>query len=285
MILDILYRGYLESCNYDCGYCPFAKQADTLDVQAKDKQAVQDFVNWISKRPENIRLLFTPWGEALTRRWYKDALIKISHLPLIKQVSIQTNGAWNSDWIKEANNSTLKLWITYHPDQTKLQTFLHRCEQLIQQGFDFSVGCVGLTENFKHIKALRNQLNTRIPVWVNAYHDGGIGYYSNDDIQFLIGIDPTFKQNLNRHVSINRICRSGSRAFSIVGNGDIRRCHFVKTVIGSIYDKTWSPPKIAAPCPNAECNCYIGYAHLEELESVYGNNIWSRIPLPNTIAQ
>ena len=38
-----------------------------------------------------VGVLFTPWGEALVRKGYRDALVELSHLPHVDRVAIQTN--------------------------------------------------------------------------------------------------------------------------------------------------------------------------------------------------
>src|SRR4051812_7290966 len=66
--LRILYRGPLSSCNYDCRYCPFAKRHETAAELGRDRGALQRFVAWLSQQFDvRFSILFTPWGEALTR--------------------------------------------------------------------------------------------------------------------------------------------------------------------------------------------------------------------------
>ena len=68
LTLSILYRGPLASCNYGCGYCPFAKRHDTREALARDYAALARFIDWIEARPaDRFKVLFTPWGEALIR--------------------------------------------------------------------------------------------------------------------------------------------------------------------------------------------------------------------------
>src|SRR4029077_5251510 len=83
--LSILYRGPLSSCNYACGYCPFAKRRETAGELAHDRAALARLVAWAEERPaeDRIGLLFTPWGEALGRRWYRAALARLSRLPSV----------------------------------------------------------------------------------------------------------------------------------------------------------------------------------------------------------
>src|SRR5262249_28032929 len=92
MNLSILYRGTPASCNYDCPYCPFAKRRDDPAALRSDRAALERFVQWAAANPDGHRLsiLFTPWGEGLTRRWYRDALVRLSHLSHVDRVAIQT---------------------------------------------------------------------------------------------------------------------------------------------------------------------------------------------------
>ena len=73
MNLSILYRGPLASCNYDCPYCPFAKRRDAPAQLRADRVALERFTDWVRRNPDGdrISILFTPWGEGLTRSWYR----------------------------------------------------------------------------------------------------------------------------------------------------------------------------------------------------------------------
>src|SRR5262245_40999388 len=88
---SILYRGPLSSCNYECGYCPFAKTRNTRAELKHDERCLQRFSNWVRGRPEEIGILFTPWGEALVHGYYQNTLCNLSHLPNVRRVAIQTN--------------------------------------------------------------------------------------------------------------------------------------------------------------------------------------------------
>src|SRR5258708_26606192 len=81
MKYHVLYRGPLSSCNYGCDYCPFAKRAETRAELERDRQALQSFVDWITAQNQRrFGILFTPWGEALIRRSYQQALAALTHL-------------------------------------------------------------------------------------------------------------------------------------------------------------------------------------------------------------
>ena len=97
--LSLLYRGPLASCNYDCPYCPFAKRRDSPEQLRADRAALSRFADWCVANPGHHRLsvLFTPWGEGLTRRWYAEAIAALSALPHVDTVAIQTNLAARVD--------------------------------------------------------------------------------------------------------------------------------------------------------------------------------------------
>src|SRR4051812_33954764 len=114
--LSILYRGPLSSCNYGCPYCPFAKHHETRDELAVDSAALARFVGWVrDQQPtgRQISVLFTPWGEALIRRWYQEALAELTHLPHVQKAAIQTNLSCRLDWVGRCDLSKLGLWCTY----------------------------------------------------------------------------------------------------------------------------------------------------------------------------
>lgn len=92
MKLSILYRGPLSSCNYGCRYCPFAKHKESRQEHEQDRQALARFVRWVEERSQaQLSVLFTPWGEALIRRRYQQALAQLTKLPHVRKAAIQTN--------------------------------------------------------------------------------------------------------------------------------------------------------------------------------------------------
>jgi MoaA/NifB/PqqE/SkfB family radical SAM enzyme len=128
MKLSILYRGPLASCNYDCPYCPFAKRRDPPEALRADRAALDRFVGWVAaERGTQISVLFTPWGEGLSRSWYRDAIVRLSHLPNVERVAIQTNLAVRPGFLAAASATKVALWCTYHPGEVTRSAFLERC--------------------------------------------------------------------------------------------------------------------------------------------------------------
>ena len=40
------------------------------------------FADWVEATTDRrLSVLFTPWGEGLTRSWYRDTIVRLSHLP------------------------------------------------------------------------------------------------------------------------------------------------------------------------------------------------------------
>src|SRR5207249_11955541 len=118
MNLSILYRGPLSSCNYGCGYCPFAKRRETAAELAADRRALERFVDWVAQRErDRFSILFTPWGEAMIRRWYQQAFSELSAMPHVEKVAAQTNLSCRLDWVEDCNKERMALWTTFHPTE------------------------------------------------------------------------------------------------------------------------------------------------------------------------
>ena len=266
--LHLNWRGPLASCNYDCGYCPFAKRRSSREELARDRAALERFVAWCCAAEVHGRRLsirFTPWGEALVRPYYAQALVALSHAPAVAAVAIQTNLSSRLELLAEADRSSLSLWTTFHPSETSLEAFVSRCRVLDQLGLRYSVGVVALREHFEQIEALRAALPAQIYLWLNAYKSSGPGYYTPAERARLAAIDPLFEFNAVRHPSRGAPCGAGREALFVRGDGQVSRCHFVADIRGNLYEDPLDSLLADEPCPATSCGCFIGYVHLERL--------------------
>jgi MoaA/NifB/PqqE/SkfB family radical SAM enzyme len=281
MNLSILYRGPLSSCNYACDYCPFAKRTETPAELHHDRECLERFVSWAGTRTsDTLGVLFTPWGEALVRRWYQSALAALTRMPHVRKAAIQTNLSCKLDWVSECDKSKLALWCTFHPTETTREKFVAKCHSLLAAGVRFSVGVVGLKEQFAEIDALRHELPGEVYLWVNAYKREA-DYYTPEMIEELTRVDPLFPLNNTHHASRGEMCRAGSTVISVDGEGIVRRCHFIKTPIGNIYDPDFETCLSERVCTNDTCGCHIGYVHLDRLKlyDTFGEGVLERVPL------
>jgi hypothetical protein len=74
---------------YGCSYCPFALRRETRAEHAADAASLRRFVAWVRGREDwRVSVFFTPWGEALIRRRYQDALAELTNLPHVGQLAI-----------------------------------------------------------------------------------------------------------------------------------------------------------------------------------------------------
>lgn len=280
MNLSILYRGPLSSCNYGCTYCPFAKRHETAAELAEDRRALERFVGWVTGRTgDRVSVLFTPWGEALTRPWYRDALIRLTNTPHVARAAVQTNLACMLGWVDRCDKKTLALWATFHPSQVSRPAFVARCRELDRRGVRFSVGVVGLREQLPEVEALRGELPAHVYLWVNAYKPG-LGDLTPDDARRFEAIDPLYPVNTVSHPSRGLPCRAGRSVISVDGDGTVRRCHFIRDPIGNLYAPDFESALTERPCTNATCSCHIGYVHLDSLRlyPVFGEGVLERVP-------
>ena len=275
----ILYRGSLSSCNYECAYCPFAKTSNTFAELKQDQAELERFVEWVARQPNQIGILFTPWGEALIHRYYRQAMVKLSLLQSVYRVAIQTNLSAPIDDLLASNRNSLALWTTFHPSQTTIDRFAARCHELDSVSIRYSVGVVGLKEHFAIAQDLRRRLRPETYVWVNAFKRDA-SYYSQHEMDDWLRIDPYFELNRRDYASLGSPCFAGETSFSVDGRGDVRRCHFIKKVIGNIYDEDFRKRLKPRACTATTCGCYIGYIHRPDLrlDELYGAGLLDRIP-------
>src|SRR5436305_14219332 len=105
-------------------------------------------------------------------------------------------------------------------------------------------------------------------------------YYTAAEVARFAAIDPFFPLNNTRHPSREQPCQAGSSVISVDGDGTIRRCHFIRTPIGNIYETGLEAALFDRPCTNESCGCHIGYVHLDRLRlyDVFGDGVLERIP-------
>lgn len=276
--LTVLYRGPLSSCNYGCEYCPFAKRHETNEQHAHDGEQLSRFVDWAMARASTpLRVFFTPWGEALTQKRYHAAMTKLSHASHVERVAVQTNLSARLDWLEDARVERIGVWATFHPAWTPLERFVEQCKRLAAFGVHHSVGCVGFPEHKDAITELRAALPKGTYVWINAVKKLA---YTEDDVRFFESVDPLFRINLKAHPSLGRACQAGETVISVDGEGTARRCHFIPTAIGNIYEPNFDEALKPRACTNSTCGCHIGYVHLDylELNKVFGAGLLERVP-------
>jgi hypothetical protein len=280
-VLTLLYRGSLASCNYSCGYCPFALKRDSRATLARDAAEVARFTAWAGAQPRELRVLFTPWGEALVRRHYRHAMLALAGLPNVAQVSLQTNLSGPLGWLAEAPAGKLSLWCTFHPGQTTLERFAERCGRLRGLGIRHSVGVVARREHFDAIRALRAVLPAATPMWLNPYDRRGPGYYTADEVAWMDRVDPWFHLGNTPPPLRGRPCGAGEDVISVDGDGNVQRCHFIPTSLGNLYAGDLGTMLARRPCSRMKCECFIGYAHRQDLplRQAFGPGLLARIPI------
>ena len=263
--LAILYRGPLDSCNYACGYCPFAKRPPKKEVLSRDRAALEKFVAWaLGARDWSLEVLFTPYGEGLVWPWYREALVQLSHAPHVKQASIQTNASGPMGFLDEADRQRVSLWISWHPTEISGEAFAAKIQGLHARGTRMSVGAVAVPQHLEQVEELRKLLPAGVPMWINAQKPGV--RYTELERERWRALDPMFDLDAKRHLTRGQECMTGEDTISVDGSGTIRRCHFVDDVLGNLYVDDLRDVLRPRACSRLSCDCWIGYSNVPRLD-------------------
>jgi hypothetical protein len=82
------------------------------------------------------------------------------------------------------------------------------------------------------------------------------------------------------HASAGHECGAGETSLSVLGDGTVRRCHFLPEPLGNLYDGSYRAALRPRACGKATCDCHIGYVHLKRLglHQVFAGGVPERIP-------
>ena len=225
--------------------------------------------------------MLVPYGEALVHRYYHEAIARLIKTEAIEKAGCQTNLSFSvRDFLacldSEANNnnfrSKLRLWCSFHPSQTSLDSFLGKCMELYANGIRFSAGAVGIPKHIKLIEELRRQLPDNIYLWINAM-EGSHKKYTQSEIDSFLAIDPLFFHELAEYPARSGFCMGGKESIFVEGNGDVFACVISRKKIGNIYsdacDSWLNVPQI---CRAVNCHCYLAYSNRTDVFNIPGQN-------------
>lgn len=283
LMYTLYYRNYLKVCNYKCKYCPFPKEVASDEKIKKDKEALFKFADYIKESKKEFKIFIAPKGEALIYDYYKETIIKLSNLKNVKEIVIQTNLSSSLEWTQKADKSKLIMWTTYHPKQVESSSFFDQVKKLVKYQINFSVGVVGVRENFKKIEEMNmllESLGDKKPyLWINAYKDKK-DYYTREEIKKLIEWDYLFEMNLKTYETKGLECNTGKKVFYVDYTGLVYRCWQDKKKCGNLYKEDIEDINIETNCEKNRCGCYIGYNNLRDLklEDIYKKSLIGRLP-------
>ena len=282
-IKRIYYRGKLNSCNYTCSYCPFGKKSH-LTATTQDEQAWNRFITAIEQwQGGPLQLFIIPYGEALIHRYYRKGIIHLAALPQVAGISCQTNLSFSADeWLDEfpatpALISKIKIWASFHPEMTSVESFVRRLHTLYNAGIQVCAGAVGNPMAKSVLSDLRNALLPDIYLFINAMQ-GLKSPLSIEDIRFFTQLDNLFEYDLKNASAQWTICSGGRSSCFIDWKGDIFACPRSQVKIGNLYQNQILD--LLLPCRRKVCDCYIAFSNLTNhpLHRIMGAGAFWRIP-------
>ncbi len=289
MMKTIYYRGHIEFCNYACSYCPFAKKAASPMQIEREKESLEELHRYLQEQTEAVRLMFTPYGEALSHPFFQCALAKLSKLDAVDRIGVQTNLGLDAEGFlalleeEDAALDKLMLWATCHPAFETTAHFAKKVNRLAKS-LRISAGIVADTENLETIRRLRSELDPSIYLWINA-QDQRKARFTEATIRRLEQVDPMFCNEFARYRAAeyqNARCLSTdnryleAKAFGEkadlkrqIGSRLARRCFFKRK------------QRIDEACSDhRRCDCYLGYCNFENTAAArfFGDYRAFRIP-------
>lgn len=275
------YRGSLKSCNYHCGYCPFSKRrAGSRTELERDEKKLSRFVDRIlEEEGEHFAVQMVPYGEALIHPYYMKELARLSQGQWIDLLGCQSNFSFSVEEMLEIYESyggmlqKLRLWGTFHPEMTTVETFVSQCERLGEKGIRFCAGVVGDPKQIALIRQLRKELPRDIYLWINRM-DGMGRTYQAEEITAFSEIDPYFRLELSENAGNKKACL---HSCFVEADGTMRHCNIATGSFGNLYgDYSWQEN----PCHQKRCYCFLAYCNqsLPELSGM-GKYPAFRIPI------
>lgn len=311
----ICYRGSLKSCNYRCSYCPFSKHRASVQELEKDRQNFGRFCESIADRAAEFDIgavFVVPYGEASIHRWYWEGLGRLAGLDSLERVGLQTNlsfsveeclaifdlysGDANRENGRESDRESdketsekivrgisgaarrkLRIWATFHPEMTDMETFVEKCHRLADSGVNLCVGAVGAPQNIPLLGRLRERLSPDLYLWINKM-DGLGRAYTEEEKRAFLELDPFFGLECGSPAADAAMC--SDRCF-VEADGRIRACN-----IGRIKEGNWyqsEQEEIFRPlCGKKRCSCYLAYGGRADFEGrqFFGAYPIFRVPKP-----
>lgn len=259
-IHTLFYRGYLKSCNYHCGYCPFHKHA--RNDKKRDEAALWRMVDHLPLLGTPLNVMITPYGEALRLRYYMAALAEISRYPHVQAVGIQTNASFSLMSLLESFHagggdiSKLRLWCSFHPSQITAERFLQQCLALSAAGITWCAGAVASMKDIDQFRWLRQQLPDQNYFWFNANECANTRHTVEETIAFG-ELDPLYVIETQQWPAQLDICTAGRKSIFMNAEGDLFACHISKIKMGNLYQQRLNSPA----CQAKQCHCFLAYQH------------------------
>ncbi|MDR2471111.1 MAG: STM4011 family radical SAM protein [Treponema sp.] len=289
----IYYRGFLRSCNYRCPYCPFGKSVKShrgrtrLDRDAKaldrDAKALDRLCGAVSGLGPDLSIMLVPRGEALIHPYYWDALARLCDHDSVRLLACQTNASFSVEAFASRLyrcRDKLRLWCSFHPSQTSMDTFLGQCRLLHERGFRLCAGTVASSESVPLIGELRRRLPPEVYVWINARE--GARPLGPEAAAYCGRVDPLFPLETALRPAGPARCYAGRRSFFMEGNGDLFACNISGIKLGNLYrdglpDGSGDRSRI---CRARDCHCYLAYVNRTDLPELdrFGAGRFCRLP-------
>lgn len=263
-----------EWCNYACSYCSQNHNRHALingyTAHAFDNHPLEKWIDGFKRHfsTRQLSLVITGGEPMLDQKNMIPLLTKLTSMPTVECIRIDTNSFWNPNSYKHIDTSRIILMCTYHPEQTTEERFINKIKKFIE--FGFQIGMVNFVMNHNNFNSYldvqKKVAALGVPLHPNPLSNSQ-GFYSKEDLDVLAHYLPNADYRYRTQIDspLGKKCLFPALAYQMNQNGNIYvGCH--KEERGSFfYDNLPDAFAGPVPCPSKTCLCLDMYSFLEDV--------------------
>ncbi len=264
-------------CNYHCSYCFAKKPKDRSEYRKHTAKEWGKALYSIYEKYGKCRLLLTG-GEPL---FYGDAADFVINLTKYHSVSLGTNLSVDKEVLRriaaESKKENLSVSPSFHLEHAPIDQFTDKIRLLKEYEIGVWSSAVAHPKYLEEIVTIKNKfeqnsLGLSFFPFIGTF-DGRTfpSGYSEEELEILKGLEgwhlrankdkgPSEKIELPRTKGL--LCYTGVKFCFVNPDGEAIRCTPVYQPFANVFDKNFSLPKKALPCPVEICNCEVYWKYL-----------------------
>jgi hypothetical protein len=248
-------------CNYQCDYCGvlvFSRRTAEKQVHAFDHHTAEEWLAAFLRIPRNHIVLKVHGGEPfMDRESWRHLLAGLLADPRF-ELDVFTNASWNPDYYRGIPHlDRLRLIISYHPSQTRLEPWRERVRRIRDAGFTILTTLTVLApENLVEAERYRDAMATDgMPFELRPMIPAGVYMYRP---QTELEIESEFTPAMAwmyalRYQTKGMPCYYPAVTYELSYDGRIRPACLDVPSASFVHDPLPALPAAAVRCPLDKC--------------------------------